>query len=111
MALAAFRRSSVGFASLVSALVLAGGCNRGKEAPATAASAHSVALPTVAAPSSPAGQKAEPSAQPVRPDSPLLAKAKELTHKYIVLDGHVDVPWRLDESRDADGSISEDVSH
>jgi len=111
MALAAFRASSVGFVSLVSALVLAGGCNRGKEAPATAASAHSVALPTTAAPPSPAVQKGEPNAQPVRPDSPFLAKAKELTHKYIVLDGHVDVPWRLDESRDSDGNVSEDVSH
>src|SRR5690349_18799242 len=107
---AAYRKSSSGLVGLVAALALAGGCNRGKEAPATAASAHSVAIPTTAAPASPAAQKAEPGA-PVHPDSPLLAKAKELTHKYIVLDGHVDLPWRLDESRDPDGNVSEDVSH
>jgi membrane dipeptidase len=97
MAGAAFPKWSSGLVSLVAALVASGGCNRGHESPATAASAHSVAVPTTAAPAS--------------PDSPLLAKAKELTHKYIVLDGHVDLPWRLDESRDPDGSISEDVSH
>jgi membrane dipeptidase len=100
----------VGFAAL---LIATGGCNRGHESPATAASAHSVALPTTAAPASPAQQKADPNALSARsePSSALAAKAKELTHKFIVLDGHVDVPWRLDESRDQDGNVSEDVSH
>ena len=28
-----------------------------------------------------------------------------------MLDGHVDLPWRLDESRDPNGDVSEDVSH
>ncbi|MET0591377.1 MAG: dipeptidase [Polyangiaceae bacterium] len=87
------------------AMLIATGCNRGKEAPATAASAHSVVVPTTAAPpSAPSpGATSEPSPA-------LMAKAKELTHKYILLDGHVDVPWRLDESRDKEGNLSEDVS-
>jgi membrane dipeptidase len=90
-------------------MLLATGCNRGHESPATAASAHSVATPTTAAPPS-APAPSDPSAKP-EPSPALMAKAKELTHKYILLDGHVDVPWRLDESRDKEGNVSEDVSH
>jgi membrane dipeptidase len=90
-------------------MLLATGCNRGHESPATAASAHSVAAPTTAAPPS-APSPSDPSAKP-EPSPALVAKAKELTHKYILLDGHVDVPWRLDESRDKEGNLSEDVSH
>jgi membrane dipeptidase len=92
-------------------MLIATGCNRGKEAPATAASAHSVAVPATAAPS--AGLSGAEGVQPAskgEPSPALAAKAKELTHKYILVDGHVDVPWRLDESRDKDGNLSEDVS-
>jgi membrane dipeptidase len=91
-------------------MLLAAGCNRGHESPATAASAHSVAVPTTAAPPSAPSPALDPGAKPEASPA-LLAKAKELTHKYILLDGHVDVPWRLDESRDKDGNLSEDVSH
>jgi membrane dipeptidase len=40
----------------------------------------------------------------------LAAKANELAHHFIIVDGHIDVPWRLEESRDADGGLTEDVS-
>jgi membrane dipeptidase len=108
MAGAAFRKWSNGLVSLLAALATAGGCNRAHESPATAASAHSVGVPTTAAPASPAS-----STGAIRPEpsAVLLAKARQLTHKFIVLDGHVDLPWRLDESRDPDGNVSEDVSH
>jgi membrane dipeptidase len=98
---------------LVAALAASSGCNTQRESPATAASAHSVAVPATAPPTGNAAPAAEPAraAASAEPSPALVAKAKELTHKYIVLDGHVDVPWRLDESRDKDGSISEDVSH
>lgn len=101
---------STGLLGLVAALAAAGGCNTQRESPATAASAHSVAVPTTAAPTGTVPPTAQP-ASSAEPSPALVAKAKELTHKFIVLDGHVDVPWRLDESRDKDGSISEDVSH
>jgi membrane dipeptidase len=103
---ASFRKWSSGVGGLVAALMATSGCNRGHDSPATAASAHSVSVPTTAAPASPSAIAARPEPSPA-----LLAKAKELTHKFIVLDGHVDVPWRLDESRDQDGNVSEDVSH
>ena len=113
MVLALGRHWSNGLVSLVAALVASSGCNTRHESPATAASARSVAVPTTAAPTSPPPQNADPGATAARPEpSPvLLAKAKELTHKFILLDGHVDLPWRLDESRDKDGNVSEDVSH
>jgi len=104
---------SSGLVSLATALVATAGCNTRHESPATAASAHSVALPTSAVPNPAPSPQAAPSANAARaePSPALVAKAKDLTHKFIVLDGHVDLPWRLDESRDQDGSISEDVSH
>ncbi|MCA9692913.1 MAG: dipeptidase [Myxococcales bacterium] len=40
----------------------------------------------------------------------LLDRAQALAHRVIILDGHVDVPYRLEESRDADGQLTEDVS-
>ena len=99
---------SVGLATML----VATGCNTRHESPSTAASAHSVIPPTTAAPAVPS-QKPEsvPAAANLDRSAALAAKAKELTHKFIVLDGHVDLPWRLDESRDPDGNISEDVSH
>jgi membrane dipeptidase len=99
---------SVGIATVLVAI----GCNTRNEAPSTAASAYSVAPPTAAVPSAPAPTTESVAASPNADRlPPTLAKAKELTHKFIVLDGHVDLPWRLDESRDQDGNVSEDVSH
>jgi membrane dipeptidase len=37
-------------------------------------------------------------------------KANELAHRFIIVDGHIDVPWRLEESRDERGSVTEDIS-
>ncbi|MBN4059017.1 dipeptidase [Endomicrobium sp. AH-315-J14] len=38
------------------------------------------------------------------------ARAKELCQKFIIVDGHIDVPYRLEGGRDKDGKLSEDVS-
>jgi membrane dipeptidase len=40
----------------------------------------------------------------------LDAKAERLAHQLIILDGHVDVPWRLSRSRDETGGAAQDVS-
>jgi membrane dipeptidase len=40
----------------------------------------------------------------------LDARAERLAHQLIILDGHVDVPWRLSRSREANGNLSEDIS-
>ena len=37
-------------------------------------------------------------------------RANELAHRFIIVDGHIDVPWRLEESRDERGDVSEDIS-
>lgn len=46
--------------------------------------------------------------EPVAPLSPAL-RAKQLADRFIILDGHVDLPWRLWEGRDAKGQPTEDV--
>ena len=40
----------------------------------------------------------------------LAARAVALAHRVVIADGHVDLPYRLWEGRDADGKITEDVS-
>jgi membrane dipeptidase len=40
----------------------------------------------------------------------LLERARAIAHRTIIVDGHVDVPYRLQESRDAQGRITEDVT-
>jgi membrane dipeptidase len=45
-------------------------------------------------------------AAPLTPEE----KAKQLAHRFIILDGHIDLPWRLWEGRDARGKTTEDVS-
>lgn len=40
----------------------------------------------------------------------LEERARRLAHETIILDGHVDVPWRLYSSRTESGALSEDVS-
>ena len=94
----------------VAAAITATACNTRREAPATAASAASITQPAAAHPNA-AGVASESGAIAAGPASPLATKAKELTHRFILLDGPVDVPWRLDESRAPNGDISEDVSH
>ena len=60
------------------------------KAPSPAASAPATAVPTEA---------------PAAVQSP-----EALAQSILVLDGHVDVPWRLDKSRREDGSLSEDIT-
>lgn len=72
-------------------------------------------LPTSGTPST-----AEPS---VTPSTPLSASATvpkpppdpathaaELAQRFIIIDGHIDVPWRLWEGRDKKGNVTENVS-
>jgi membrane dipeptidase len=48
--------------------------------------------------------------EPTRPVDPArAARARELARRFIIMDGHVDVPWRLDEQRE-DGKPIDDVS-
>lgn len=72
--------------------------------------------PPPAAPS-PAPKLVQKAAAPVSAEPPppappvdLDAKAKELADRFIILDGHIDVPYRLWSSRDKAGRITEDVS-
>ena len=43
-------------------------------------------------------------------DEKLAKRANDLAHKYIIADGHIDVPYRLGASKDKDGKITEDIS-
>ncbi len=45
-----------------------------------------------------------------RPPAANPAGAAELARRVIIVDGHVDIPWRLEESRGPDGKITEDIS-
>lgn len=50
---------------------------------------------------------------PAKPDGPPTAATPDgdtLAHEVIIVDGHIDVPWRLEKSRAKDGTITEDVS-
>ncbi len=44
-----------------------------------------------------------------KPKSP-KERAVELAHRFIILDGHIDVPYRLEESKDAKGNLTEDIT-
>src|SRR5262245_41974835 len=59
----------------------------------------------------PVASSASAAPAPAPPDKvDLAAKAKELAHRFIIVDNHIDVPWRLEESRDDANRITEDVS-
>jgi membrane dipeptidase len=64
------------------------------------------AQPEVAKPAAPTDP--QPPAEVLPTDPAELAKY--LADKHIIVDGHVDLPWRLFEGRAADGSPSEDVT-
>lgn len=53
-----------------------------------------------------------PEARGPRPEarSPKRADPAELARKYIIVDGHIDVPYRLEAGRAPDGALAEDVS-
>ncbi len=40
----------------------------------------------------------------------VLERARAIAHRYIIVDGHVDLPLRLHASRDAQGTITEDIT-
>lgn len=67
------------------------------------------APPTAGSGSAPPAAPA--SAEPAPPaPADLGAKAKELADRFIIIDGHIDVPHRLWSSRDKAGKLTEDVS-
>ena len=85
-------------------LLCAGACDsKSTSEPATPASATSVVARTSSEPAT--------SAAPPR-QKPKTAKerAAELAHRFIILDGHVDVPYRLEESKNDAGELAEDVT-
>jgi membrane dipeptidase len=65
--------------------------------PTPPASARAAPLPSASAPS-PA-----PKPDPAK-------HAAELAQRFIIIDGHIDVPWRLWEGRDKKGNVTENVS-
>jgi membrane dipeptidase len=58
----------------------------------------------------PATADAKPSEPRDAASADLGARANELAHRFIILDGHIDVPWRLEESKDERGNLTEDIS-
>lgn len=78
-------------------LLFASGCSK-KEAPASEATAGETA----------GGPEAE--APPATETKPKGDPATELARKVLIVDGHIDLPFRLDEGRAEDGSISENVA-
>ncbi|MCC6665389.1 MAG: dipeptidase [Polyangiaceae bacterium] len=97
-------RALAGLALLVLAVACAQGAPlAGDPQPPPASPAVSVraaALPT-----------AQPSASPEPPPPvDLDARASELARRFIILDGHIDVPHRLWSSRDKAGQLTEDVT-
>lgn len=49
-----------------------------------------------------------PEAKKTRAD--MMARANELAQKFTIVDGHIDLPYRLVGGKDAEGNITEDVS-
>lgn len=89
--------------SLFTLGLLLWGCKQTAEA--------SGAPPVSAAPSTSAVAAAAPSAAaPALPEKvDPEQRARELARRFIILDGHIDVPWRLWEKRDSKGNATEDV--
>lgn len=54
--------------------------------------------------------KTTPSTPPEAASDDLGARATALAQRVIIADGHVDLPYRLWEGRDAAGNVTEDVS-
>lgn len=70
-----------------------------------------------ATPPTPAATAPIPSAAPSassvvveKPKPDPTTHAAELAQRFIIIDGHVDVPWRLWESRDKKGNVTENVA-
>jgi len=104
----------LGLAGLtLTAGLLAAGCSSGDPPadPSPAASPPS-ALAAAAAASS-AAPSASGAPQASRGDPPKVdaqARAQELAQRFILLDGHIDLPDRLEKTLDKKGLITEDIS-
>jgi len=101
---------------LIAALCVAagfGGC-RAKKRGSSASTDFSLGsdLPSVEAPASspnPARNRA-PQTPRLDRERALLARARDLARRFVIIDGHIDVPYRLEKSRDAKGQLTEDIS-
>lgn len=104
MRLRAVRRTA---ALLAAALAVAAlpGCPEKLPKTTTAPSARSA----VAAPAVSTDLPPPPSAMPAAPRD-AATRAGELARRLIVLDGHVDTPHRLEQTRDRDGGLTQDVT-
>lgn len=51
-----------------------------------------------------------PAERPAKPPETAKQRAQRLARSVIIADGHVDLPYRLTESRGPDGALTEDVS-
>ncbi len=68
------------------------------------------ARPSAAAAAAAGTPTPSPPTPPVAAVLSIDARAEALAQRVLILDGHIDVPWRLDKSKAADGALSEDVS-
>jgi membrane dipeptidase len=84
-------------------LALASGCARGQAGPDPAPAPSASAVPE----ERPAAVEAAAAAP--EPES-TTELAVRIAHEEIILDGHIDVPWRLEKSRASDGSLGENVA-
>ena len=65
-------------------------------------------------PSEPEVAAAVPGAESTDPDSSevsLAERAEELAQKFLIVDGHIDLPYRLEAGRDQAGALTEDVTN
>ncbi len=93
--------------AFIAALLLAACSKNGDSTPPPAPTAPPPSVALAPAPS--AAPSASAASAPARPKTP-AEHADELAHRFIIVDGHIDVPERLDEGRDKDGKITEDVT-
>lgn len=89
----------------LSACRSAAGPNADRPSP-SAAQAEAPSTPAASA-SAPASPTADGDASPPQD---LAGTAARLAHELVILDGHVDVPWRLSSSRDDEGELTEDIT-
>jgi membrane dipeptidase len=72
--------------------------------------AGSAAPASSLAPSLPAATATSAATPAPQPAADPARHARELAERFIVLDGHIDVPWRLHKSKNAKGELTEDIS-
>lgn len=71
----------------------------------------SIPPPTEAPTAAPvADAEPEPAPEPEPEPETTAQKAERLAHEILILDGHIDVPWRLHKAIERDGTLAIDVS-